>query len=520
MNRLKYFIFLLLLMGCQEQLELTDPNRPTEATFWESEAQALAGINAIYQGLIYDGTYMRMYPSATDARGDDLRGDSPWGDLEQFGRFTIPTWSGPVEWIWHHHYQIVWRANQAIDQLPGIEFQDQELQQRLLGQAHFLRGLAYFNLANTFQVIPLITESPSSPDDYYPATASEEEIWSQIMADFQTAKDLLPVSYNDVRGPDQGNVGRATKGAAAGMLGKSFLYRQQWDRAASEFNELINGALSVYSLVPDYRANFSPLPQHENNAESLFEVQFATPEEVGGTDINWAGNPNANWRQVSAQAVTYAMDGRGFSDFLPTRGLYEAYQQERTVDDELDPRLLATIASYEPESDHPLATTAYGMEWWHDENAIYPRKYTNDGFGYENEYDINSGINYRVLRYADILLMYAEALNELGQTGEAYQYIQQVRDRANLPDLATVRPNMSQEEMRDQIAHERYLEFAIEGQRINDLIRWGWFYDADKLAELRQRDPDFATWTPGNEYLPIPQRELDVNPNLIPNVSN
>jgi starch-binding outer membrane protein, SusD/RagB family len=131
-----------------------------------------------------------------------------------------------------------------------------------------------------------------------------------------------------------------------------------------------------------------------------------------------------------------------------------------------------------------------------------------------------SGINYRVLRYADILLMYAEVLNELNRTAEAYSFIQQVRTRATLPELATVKPNMTQAQMRDQLAHERALEFAIEGQRINDLIRWGWFYNPTKLAELKAHDADFNTWTAGNEYLPIPQQELDVNKNLTPNPAN
>ncbi len=106
------------------------------------------------------------------------------------------------------------------------------------------------------------------------------------------------------------------------------------------------------------------------------------------------------------------------------------------------------------------------------------------------------------------------------KTADAYSYIQQVRDRAHLPNLAIVKPNMNQQQMRDQLGHERALEFAIEGQRINDIIRWGWLYDATKLAELKSHDPDFNTWTPGNEYLPIPQHELDTNPNLQPNSAN
>jgi starch-binding outer membrane protein, SusD/RagB family len=245
-------------------------------------------------------------------------------------------------------------------------------------------------------------------------------------------------------------------------------------------------------------------------------VQFT---EGAGSDINWCCNPGAAWKQVQAISVTYGMEGAGFSDYLPTRWIYNEYKKEKTVDGKSDPRLLATIASYEPADN---STMAYGREWWNSQTSIYPRKYTNDGVGNGKTFEgaAESGINYRVLRFADILLMYAEVLNETGNTAGAYPYIQQVRTRAKLPDLATVKPNMTQTEMRDQIAHERALEFAIEGQRINDLIRWGWFYDAAKLAELKAHDADFNTWTPGNEYLPIPQRELDLNKNLLPNPAN
>ena len=143
--------------------------------------------------------------------------------------------------------------------------------------------------------------------------------------------------------------------------------------------------------------------------------------------------------------------------------------------------MLATIASYEPADS---STTAYGRPWFNPKDQIYPRKYTRDGLGVKAE-TTESGINYRILRFADFLLMYAEVLNETGKTAEAYTYIQQVRTLAKLPNLALVRPNMTEAEMRDQLAHERALEFAIEGQRINDLIRWGWFSDPASLPNLR-----------------------------------
>jgi starch-binding outer membrane protein, SusD/RagB family len=303
------------------------------------------------------------------------------------------------------------------------------------------------------------------------------------------------------------------------------LYRKDYANAAAQFEKFISGSLkSVYSLVADYRDNFKDI--NENNSESLFEVQF---QEGTGTDFNWTFDPTTAWKQVTAVSVTYGMEGAGFSDYLPTRWIYNEYKKEKTIDGKSDPRLLATIASYEPGDN---SVSAYGQPWVtflqahitgisdaDAEAKIYPRKYTNDGLGRAFETP-ESGINYRVLRYADILLMYAEVLNELGRTAEAYPYIQQVRTRARLADLAVVRPNMTQSDMRDQLAHERALEFAIEGQRINDIIRWGWLYDNAKLTELQAHDPDFNTWKAGNEYLPVPQRELDVNKNLLPNPAN
>src|SRR5690606_20795921 len=142
--------------------------------------------------------------------------------------------------------------------------------------AYFLRGLSYFNLVTNFQKVPLIIAVPLTSQDYYPPTATEAEIWAQIISDFQNAQKLLPVSYSDVTGPDKNQLGRATKGAATGFLGKTYLYNKQWSLAANEFNKIIEGAeLNKYTLQASYRNNFSP--SSDNNSESLFEVQFATP---------------------------------------------------------------------------------------------------------------------------------------------------------------------------------------------------------------------------------------------------
>ncbi|MCW3091800.1 MAG: outer membrane protein nutrient binding [Ferruginibacter sp.] len=509
--------FSFITGGCDKRLNLSNPNLLTSADYWKTKEQAYAGTTAIYNALIVDGSYMRSFPGLTDSRGDDFTGDSPWLDLVLTGQFIIPTTSDPVFWIWREFYLVVNRANQVIANVtPYSEsILPAEEKKRILGQAYFLRGLAYYNLATTFKIVPVITAPINSTNDYSTATATEEVLWNQIFTDLATAEADLPVSYDNVTGLDKGQKGRATQGAAAGLLGKAYLYRKDYAKAAAQFEKFINGSLkNVYSLVPDYRDNFRDV--NENNSESLFEVQFT---EGAGTDVNWCCDPSASWKQVQAVSVTYGMEGAGFSDYLPTRWIYNEYKQEKTVDGKSDPRLLATIASYEPADN---STLAYGRPWFNPLTAIYPRKYTNDGVGNGKTFEgaAESGINYRVLRYADILLMYAEVLNEMNKTAEAYPFIQQVRTRAKLPDLATVKPGMSQAQMRLQLGHERALEFAIEGQRINDIIRWGWLYDPARLAELKSHDADFNTWTPGNEYLPIPQSELDVNKNLKPNPAN
>jgi hypothetical protein len=507
-------VAILTILSCERKLELLNPNLPTTTGYWTTEAQAVNGTTAIYSALVVDGTYMRSFPGLTDSRGDDFYGDSPWADLVLTGKFIIPSTSAPVQWIWRDFYQVINRANQVLEGVSGMEATqiNGDLKKRVLGQAYFLRALAYYNLATTYKIIPLLTSSKFTPNDL-PGSASEDEVWNQIFSDLQAAESNLPISYDNVTGLDKGQKGRATMGSAAGLLGKSYLYRKDWTKAAAQFEKFISGPLkNVYSLVPNYRDNFGSV--NENNSESLFEVQFT---EQGGSVDNWCCEPSNAWKQWTSVSITYGMDGKGFSDYLPTRWIYNEFKLEKTMDNKTDPRLLATIASYEP-ADNSI--TAYGGTWTNPQTNIYPRKYTNDGLGKPNETIGGSGINYRVLRYADILLMHAEALNELNRTAEAYPFIQQVRSRVNLPNLATVKPNMSQAQMRDQIAHERALEFSIEGQRINDIIRWGWLYNPTKLAELKAHDADFNTWTAGNEYLPIPQTELDLDKNLLPNPAN
>lgn len=246
------------LASCDKKVDLVDPNRVTSEQFWLTEKQAFDGSTAMYNALITDGSYMRSFPGLTDSRGDDFKGDSPWADLVLTGQFIIPSTSAPVQWIWRDFYILINRANQVIENVGKMDASvlSADKKKRILGQAYFLRGLAYFNLANTFKIVPVITSVAADKSGYYPATATEEVLWNQIYSDFQAAESMLPISYDNVDGLDRGQKGRATKGAAAGLLGKAYLYRKDYAKAATQFEKFFSGELrNVYSLMPVYRDN-------------------------------------------------------------------------------------------------------------------------------------------------------------------------------------------------------------------------------------------------------------------------
>ena len=503
----------LVTTSCVDNEDLTqlDPNNDSVDNFWKTDEDALQGVNAAYGSLLTDGTYMRSTPLLLDAKADDSRTNSPWGSMYNVGHFNSNVADPAIYgWAYETYYQGIYRANQVLTNVPGIEFEDKALKDRILGQAYFLRGLFFFHAVNMFKNVPLPTELAV----YYPQK-TQDEGWAQVIADFKAAAELLPNSYVGLSGLDGGQKGRATKGAALGYLGKAYLFTKDFTNAKTTFKQVID--LGVYSLVTNYRDNFTTA--NENNSESLFEVQFS--RDAGGVDLGWGGAPASGWGKTSARAITYAPRAFGWTDVQPTWALFNEYHDEKTKTGELDPRLDATIFY-----NKPGGMQLYGKDFATfyasspaDLNDLFCRKYQNSDGQFADEYDWRSGINERLLRYADILLMYAECLNETGDTQGAYTYIQMVRNRVNLPDLATAKPGMTQAQMREQIGHERFLEFPLEGHRFDDIRRWGWLQDPAKLAWLKARDAEFNTYTAGREYFPIPQLEMDNNPGTIQNDS-
>ena len=501
-----FFSLAIMTTSCvnDEDLIQVDPNNDAVDSFWKTDQDAVEGVNAAYGSLLTDGTYMRSTPLLLDLKGDDTRSNSPWDAMYNVGRFNSNVSNSAIYgWAYETYYQGIYRANQVLTNVPAINMTDAALKNKVLGQAYFLRGLFLFHAVNMFKNVPLPTEIAA----FYPQK-KEEEGWKQVIADFKAAADLLPVSYTDIN-----DKGRATKGAALGYLGKAYLFTKDFPNAKIAFKQVID--LGVYSLVSNYRHNFTDT--NENNSESLFEVQFS--RSAGGVDLGWGGAPATGWGKTSARAITYGPRAFGWTDVQPTRTLFNEFQEEKTETNTVDPRLDATMFYNKPGGmqlyGKNFATFYAGNAG--DLNDLFCRKYQNSDGAYANEFDWRSGINERLLRYADVLLMYAECLNETGDTPGAYTYIQMVRSRVGLPNLATAKPGLTQATMREQIGHERFLEFPLEGHRFDDIRRWGWLQDPAKLAWLKTRDGEFNSYTPGREFFPIPQLEMDNNPGTIQN---
>ncbi|MCI5080493.1 MAG: RagB/SusD family nutrient uptake outer membrane protein [Saprospiraceae bacterium] len=499
--------------ACNDELEIVDPNRLSSEQFYENEAQAVAAVDAIYNALIIDGMYQRVTPIYDDGRGDELSCRSPWTFMTGFSSFTLPATDAALEIFWAGHYIMISRANQVLENIPQVEDIDEDLRGRLLGQAYFLRALAYFKLANTHDNAPLILETPKGAESFYPSNTEVNRsiIYEQVRLDLQEAIARLPLSYNDVTGADAGQEGRATKGAAQSLLGMTYLYEGNYSDALPLFREVVNS--NQYALADNYFDLFSQDPAVEqSNPGRIFWAEFTTSENA---EFNWGGDPNVNWRQFLALTPTYSVGD--FFDFFPTEFLYNEMRKELTVDGTLDPRYHATILSYEPEEGY---TTAYGVDWFErgfGENDYYIKKYTNAVNGTDA---FTSGFNYHIIRYADVLLLYAECLANSGNIAEAASYVQQVRDRANLPDREAEFAAYSLDQFMDQLEHERIMELAIEGKRWYDIKRWGLLENAAELEELQSHDFEFNTYSEGKDILPIPQTELDRNPNLVGNSAN
>jgi hypothetical protein len=479
-------------------LDVTNPNQPSTGTFWQSQADALQGINATYNGLLNNGTYGRWLGFAYDIRSDEGRSPSPWADLSNFNKFTLGDYDFEVNReLFIHHYQAIFRANQVIANVPNIAM-DATLRSRIVGEGKFIRALLYFNLENLFGNIPLVTE-PSGPQDQ-PSTATPAAVYAQIEKDLTDAAAALPTSYTG------GDVGRATKGAALALLGKVQLQQLKYAGAVASLAQVV--AIPGYDLMTNYADNFTALA--ENNKESVFEVQF------GDRSLLASGVRGLNIAKMIGPC------GPGFCDGRPTKWFFDQFFLESTTTGGVDPRLDATIFYNKP-GGMDVYGQSYVQRYGAGATEMYFKKYGE--YYIPGDQDWDAAINYRVIRFADVLLMYAEALNGANRTPEAYAFVNRVRARVNLAPLPA---GLTQAQMRDRILHERLLEFGLEGQRWMDLRRYNLLSavvkaDAGTPACTPEPyvagcDAEFSSFTVNkSELLPIPQTERNLNPNVAQN---
>lgn len=506
----------LLLSSCE--VDVMNPNDLEVRAFWKTEADAKSGVNAIYNMFYKPGTYSRWIWFRFDLTSDEGFSTSPWIELADWTRFIYNNynfWEGN-SWTYRDLYQMIFRANQALYYIPQIEFANQTDKNNLLGQAHFLRGLCYYNLAilwgtenNSLPIVLL----PSKPGDT-PIGNNLSKIWEQAENDLQAAIDLLPPSWNDEE------KGRATKGAALALRAKCRMQQHNWVGAKDDLEWLVKGdGKQFYGLVANYKDNFTHL--NENNIESVFEIQFSDVNKAPAGDGDFDIDPNLGLNR----GQFFAPPGIGWTDGEVRPWLVEEFKKELDINGNYDIRLRESVFYEGMDVDFTDNNRIYrfDMSVWsraNYKNRVFIRKYSTDY--YRDFDDYHSPINIRLIRYADVLLMYAECLANIpsGDLSEAVELVNQVRARANMPELAVNHPNAttSKQEFLKRLQMERALELSLEGHRWADIKRWGLVSTQAGLDELIGRDPDFRNFVIGkHNALPIPSSEINNNQGLTQN---
>lgn len=543
------------LTSCNDKLELVNPNQQTTGTFGFNANDLEESVVAAYNHIRMEGSYARVGYTIDVCRGDEAWNSSqvwylPFDDLNAAVTSDI-TW-----WPWREWYYTINVCNFAISRCGTNNATLSQDMKRIKGQVLFLRALAYYNLAGYYQNPPLITDyaSYSTLDGLYGKNNTYDEVLDQVEKDFQEAMTLLPARTEG----GEWAKGRATSGAAAGYYARTLMQRHKYSEALAVLKDIIGKKYGSYKLMANYGDNFREGPQYENNDESLFEVQFLD-KDAQGTDDEWTPvNTSPNATQGSAIESNFA-PGRygGWADISASPWLYQLFKQERTTTGKLDPRLYWTIGTYEADWEgfeygnmgYGQAMTATDTVVTNNSNGGLPiAKFTNLRTGLYDKVvtGLHDGINLRMMRYADVLLRAAECENEInGPTQQAIDWINEVRRRAGLADLKLA-DFPTADKLFEQIANvERPKEFGCEFGRGFDLIRWGFFYSADRLQQLKEhgtfrrslrqaKEPvsyadiakdselkcSYDTYVQGHEFLPIVQTLTNKNPNLKGNSAN
>lgn len=476
----KYIVLLVMLallapFGCSDYLDIDPEGEKPIEEFFLTEEDAVASVNAIYARMRTWPMVAFAYVIMQEITSDNSIKGSAQGDasfINDFDKFTFTSTQGTITDYWNGRYEGINLSNQVLSNVPEIEM-NESLKSRLLGEAKFTRALFYFDLVRAFGDVPM----PTSIDNVLEASTvrtPKDEVYALIIQDLTEAIDVLPDNY------DAANTGRATKGAARGLLAKVYLYREQWDQVLEQTSAIISS--NRYGLEDNFY-NVFRIP-FENGKESLFEIQATAM--AGNADIS-----NSQYSQVQGVRGT---NGFGWGFNIPSDDLAAAFD---AAGDEVRKKVTILYKDDVTQDGDKIEGVNAG-----ELDGVNKPRYNGKSYVPRNRQisGVNEGSeqNIRVLRYAEILLIDAEAKVRKGDIGGAATSLNLVRERVELDPIEA--PTLQ------DIWNERRLELAMEGDRFYDLVRTG--QAATVLAPQ-----GFVSGK--NEVFPIPQVMIDVTNNAI-----
>lgn len=463
-------------------------------TFYKTPADAESAVMGCYSQLTCKFLYGRRILITLQLLGDmcDIGDVGTASRRVQINNFTADSNNGMVTAIWPVFYQVISAANAAIDGIPGIDM-NEEYKNQLIAEAKMVRALCYYHLVQLWGDVPYIGEFVSDPNAVKDISkTSAQEIFNYIIADCEDGIKYLPNSY------DKGIRSRPTKGSAQTLLSTVYLSLKDYGKAAQYAEDVINSASTYgYDLMEDFQDLWKA--DLGNNKEQVWAVDFK-----GGV----TGSNGQNVDFMAPMTGVRDADMMGWSVIVPSPGVYDSF-------DDRDYRKKVSFLTETPVGG--VMTPFANWKWPRIHLAkwcLYPGSSANaDGS--------ISDHNYNIFRYAEVLLTAAEAINEAngGPNAKAYEYINKVRARArnfggtpsDFPE--DLQPGMSQTDFRAAVREERRVELAFEWKRWYDLKRWGIAKDAFTGANSLEPHANFQDF---NNLLPLPQDELDRNPNLLP----
>ncbi|MCD8194506.1 MAG: RagB/SusD family nutrient uptake outer membrane protein [Tannerellaceae bacterium] len=520
---------LLLFSACNESkfLDLVNPNRPTEFDFWKDEADVQSAMATVYSPIRsqmygYYGAFNGFH--IQNGRADDIWTVNDDADMWAIVNFFNDSNNEHSETIFSRLYRTIQRANILIENIEDVPMSDDK-KNELIAEATFLRGFAYKKLVINFGPVPLRIKYTDTAEDALTDSASEEEVWAQIEANFELAKKYLPVER------PASEAGRVTKGTAIAYLGKTYIFQNKFEAGEAELKTIMQ-APYTYDLVADYTDNFTE--SKELNQESIFEIIY-TGEF--GTDGVW-GSEESTSTMGSALPQFFGVDKTGgWHKVFPSASIVDEFTKELRPtgsDTKFDKRMYASFFfKYSDYNDVKADDMFFGTNYTFDdlwdlsagkraggdpgfsaidgvEGRFLTKKYNNwwidDPMGNSPDNLAHRGCNYRIMRFAEVLLLHAEACAHLGKIAEATNDLNRIRERAGLDTKTWA----SKEEILEEMEHQKLLELNFEGCRFYDLKRW-YSYDQMKSILTANKKQGIEYFQPKHFYLPIPQAEINSN---------